>query len=198
MGNHMYSGTRHGQISSALTKRLAEVRLMEAEKAKEGWKRLTVWRMYLWFKTREVEPRAPRATHLSTHFRTVSPCYAVGSPQSRLLRTKRGEGRQHGEKQASHRHVVSPDSGIFLCILNRRCWFIIIFPLYNSCYLSNLTAIFVTGLESNVLCLTLWLLKVWMLFMIKTNSVQCSRSWTSGNLCSRAIPERHDFFTPQK
>jgi len=44
--------------------------------------------------------------------------------------------------------VFSPDSGISLCILNGRCWFIIIFPLYNSCYLSSLAEIFVTALDS--------------------------------------------------
>lgn len=35
MGNHMYSGTRHGQIYSALTKALLKARFIEAEKWKK-------------------------------------------------------------------------------------------------------------------------------------------------------------------
>lgn len=71
-----------------------------------------------------------------------------GISQKLSMPHKMGEARQYRGKHALQEHVFSPDSGIFLCILNGRCWFIIIFPLYNSCYLSNLTEIFVTGLDS--------------------------------------------------
>lgn len=146
MWNHMYSQTRCGEIYLVLLKTLLKARFMEA---KEGRKRLTAWKIYPWLKTRVVVPCALRTIHFSTHFCTPSPHYTLSvAPPKSLLHCTRGEARQHGEQQALRGHVFTPDSVIFLCILNGRCWFIIISHLYNSCYLSMLTEIFVTVLDS--------------------------------------------------
>lgn len=128
MRKHIYPGTSHGQIHSVLIKTLLQARGLwkknpktwkkKKKKAGKDWqcKDLTSGLKSV------AEPRALGVIYLSTAFQ-----------QSSKSSVPALEGAESCEEP-----VLSPDSGVSLCILKGRCCFIIIFPLYNKCYLSNL------------------------------------------------------------
>lgn len=110
------------------------------------------------------EPCALGVIHLSTAFQQV-----LHLPKA-LSCT--GWGR-HSSTESCEEPVCSPDSGVSLCILKGKCWFTIIFPLYNKCYLSNLMYFrfyftWPCNYRKYRCCLF----------------VQCSCPWVSGNVCA--------------